>query len=193
MSCLKIYNLGCFLSCDTISVNIGLADGEYSAVFTVGSSSISADIEVSDEVAVLDSKILPLGREILVSFYQDNDIQSITIDEIEYSEFKIKLNIPAQTGSSQSNTGNSVVVRTVTAEFDPIDNGQIRFVDISVPGLALGQNYTISRATDLSDLEDDFVMISEKVVKNNELRVYVQNESGEDGVQVPEITYKIYL
>ena len=193
MSCVKIYNLGCFLSCDTISVNIELNDGEYLAVFTVGSSSISADIEVNDEVAVIDSTILPLGREILVSFYQDNDIQSVTIDEVVYTQFKIKLNIPAQTGSLQSNTGNSVVVRTVTAEFDPIDNGQIRFVDIEVPGLTLGQNYTISRVTDLSSLEDDFVMISEKVVKNNELRVYVQNESGEDGVQLPEITYKIYL
>lgn len=191
MSCAKIYNIGCFLACGEITIPVQLAPGEYTARFIVGLSAIQEDIDVVDGKFATDASVLPIGREILVQFLQDDEIVCATIEGVEYCQFKLKIMVPAATSTGSGSTG--VTVKTVTVNFDPIDNGQVSYVDVSVPGMILGNNFTISRVTDLSSLEDDFVMITEKVISNETLRVYVENQSGEDGVVIPAITYKIYL
>lgn len=192
MSCATLYNLGCFLSCDQITVPIALEDGDYVIRLAIGDQAIEKEIEVSDSNFVLDITDLPLGREIQVTFFQEGVQKCITVEDVEYCDFKLKLKIPAVTGVQTSD--EVVVVKTVTVEFEStIDNGQAAFVDVDVPGMILGQKFTISRKTDLSSLENEYVFITEKIVSSEVLRVLVENQSGEDGVTIPTIEYNIYL
>jgi len=73
---------------------------------------------------------------------------------------------------------------------DILDNGQTSVTTWDVPGLVAGNNYNIQLETDISALVG--LNISEKVIADEKLQITVINESGNDGISIPELTYNIF-
>jgi hypothetical protein len=73
-----------------------------------------------------------------------------------------------------------------------MDNGQVLTVNAAAPSLTLGGNHNVVANTDLSVLEADGIFVTWSVITNGFLTVRIENQSGNDAVTVPPISFNIY-
>jgi hypothetical protein len=90
-----------------------------------------------------------------------------------------------------TSTGSPILVNAAVSLATPLNNGEGETVIVSVSGLMLGGNNSISLSTDLSALPN--VDVTAVVLADGELTVTVTNNTGDDDVTIPTLNFNIYI
>lgn len=80
-------------------------------------------------------------------------------------------------------------IKIITHSTPTLNNSDFDTQVYTVNGLVVGGNYNIQLATVIPDN----VTAVAQVIANNTVRVTVTNNTGDDGLQLPSLTFKIYI
>lgn len=74
MTCKKIYCIDSFSNCGNINLPIGIPDGAYDLVITIGRRSLNMEVTITAGILELCTSYLSVDREIYLQFYQSGTL-----------------------------------------------------------------------------------------------------------------------